>query len=96
MDARALNNSGDPTLAGVSSKLGKLQSERLMADYDLARPSPERPMQATAMLALAHDVIDQLDRLTAGTAGVPFDPVAAATSILNWAAVTGKSNVKRK
>jgi uncharacterized protein (UPF0332 family) len=92
----ALNNSGDPTLVAVSSKLGKLQSERLNADYDLARLSSERPTQATSTLALAHQVIDQLDRLTAGTAGVPFDPVAAAATILNWAAVTGKSNVKRK
>ncbi len=92
----ALNNSGDPTLVAVSAKLGQLHSERLVADYDLMRPSPERPTQATTMLTLTHDVIDQLDRLAAGTSAAPFDPVAAAAAILNWAAVTGKTNVRKK
>src|SRR5262245_14437134 len=92
----ALNNSGDATLVAVSSKLGKLQAERLAADYDLSRPGTERPAQAASMLTLAHEVIDQLDQLTAGTAGVPFDPVVAAAAILKWATVTGKSNVRPK
>ena len=92
----ALNNGGDPTLVAVSSKLGILHSERLAADYDLGRPGPDRPTQATAMLTLAQEIIDQLDRLPAGTAGVPFDPAAAAAAILNWATVTGKTNVRRK
>ena len=48
------------------------------------------------MVNLAQEVIDQLDQLAAGTAGVPFDPVAAAAAILHWAAVTGKTNVRRK
>jgi len=89
----ALNNSGDATLAAASSQLRTLYTERLAADYDLARPTPEQPAHASAMLALATDVID---RLAAGTATVPFDPVAAAAAILNWAAVTGKTNVKPK
>jgi hypothetical protein len=92
----ALNNSGDPTLVAVGSKLGILHAQRLAADYDLARPDPERPSQATTMLTLAQEVTDQLDRLLAGTAGVPFDPVAAAAAILNWASVTGKANVRKK
>jgi hypothetical protein len=48
------------------------------------------------MVSNARDVIDQLDRLVAGTAAVPFDPAVAAAAILNWAAVTGKTNVRRK
>lgn len=92
----ALNNSVDATLAAASSQLRTLYTERLAADYDLARPTPEQPAHASAMLALATDVIDRLDRLAAGTATVPFDPVAAAAAILNWAAVTGKTNVKPK
>jgi hypothetical protein len=92
----ALNNSGNPALVTVSSMLGILHSDRLTADYDLAKPTPEQPAQAAGALALATDVIDQLDRLAAGTAGLPFDPVAAAAAILNWAAVTGKTIVKRK
>lgn len=92
----ALNNGGDPALAAVSTKLGKLHSERLKADYDLARPDPERPSQAMASLVLANAVIDQLDRLLAGTAGVPFDAVAAAAAILKWATIAGKSNVRPK
>lgn len=70
--------------------------DRLGADYDLTRLTPEQPGRATQMATLAGDVIDQLDRLLAGTAGVPFDPAAAAAAILNWATVTGKTNVRRK
>jgi hypothetical protein len=92
----ALNNCGSPALTAASTKLGALHSERLAADYDLARPNPERPAQAVAMLTLAQEVIDRLDRLVAGTAAVRFDRAAAAAAILNWAAVTGKANVKRK
>jgi len=92
----ALNNSGDATLMAVSTTLRALHAERLAADYDLGRAVPEQPAHAAAMVAYATDLIDQLDRLVAGTAGVPFDPVAAAAAILNWAAVTGKTNVKRK
>jgi uncharacterized protein (UPF0332 family) len=92
----ALNNSGDATLALVNSQLRTLFTDRLAADYDLAKPAPEQRALAAVTLALATDVIDQLDRLAAGSAGVPFDPVAAAAAILNWAAVTGKTNVKRK
>src|SRR3954470_10709507 len=66
----ALNNSGDATLALVSSRLRALYTERLAADYELARPTPEQPAQAKAMIALATDAIDQLDRLLAGTAAV--------------------------
>lgn len=92
----ALNNSGDPNLAQVSSWLRTLYQERLAADYDLARPTLEQPGRATQRATLAGDLIDQLDRLLAGTAGVPFDPVSAAATILNWAALTGKTNVKPK
>jgi membrane peptidoglycan carboxypeptidase len=92
----ALNNSGNPALVALSSMLGILHSDRLAADYDLVKSAQEQPAQAAGALALATDVIDQLDRLAAGTAGVPFDPVAAAAAILNWATVTGKTNVKRK
>src|SRR5688572_23254735 len=79
----ALNNSGDVTLRAVGSNLRALFAERLAADYDLAMSTPEQPAHALSMLAAANDVIDQLDRLAAGTAGVPFDPVAAAAAILN-------------
>ena len=92
----ALNNGGHATLAAVSTTLRALHAERLAADYDLAWPTPELPAQAALMLGYAGRVIDQLDRLAAGTAGVPFDPVAVAAAILNWASVTGKSNVRRK
>jgi hypothetical protein len=92
----ALNNSGDPSLALVSSRLRTLYTDRLAADYDLGRPDPERPAQAALMVSSAASVIDQLDRLVSGTAAVPFDPAAAAAAILNWAAVTGKTNVKPK
>ena len=92
----ALNNSGDATLALVGNRLLPLYRERLAADYELAQPTPDQPARASAMLALATDVIDRLDGLLAGTAGVPFDPVAAAAAILNWAAVTGKTNVRKK
>src|SRR4051812_22851085 len=92
----ALNNSGDATLAVVSSQLRTLYADRLAADYDLTRPTPEQSAQASHVLTLAQDVIAHLDRLTAGTAAVPFDPVAAAQAILNWATVTGRANVRRK
>jgi hypothetical protein len=92
----ALNNSGDATLAAASSQPRAPYTERPAADYDSARPPPEQPARASATLALATDVIDRLDRLAAGTATVPFDPVAAAAAVLNWAAVTGKTNVRPK
>src|SRR5438874_2357643 len=87
----ALNNCGHATLAAVSTTLRALHAERLAADYDLGWPTPEQPAQAVLMVGYAGNVIDQLDRLVAGTAGVPFDPVAVAAAILNWAAVTGKA-----
>ena len=93
---QALNNSGDPNLAQASSWLRTLYQARLAADYDLSRPITEQPVHAALMVSDARDVIDQLDRLAAGTAGVPFDPTAAAAAILNWAAVTRKGNVRKK
>lgn len=92
----ALNNSGDATLVYVSARLHNLYADRLAADYDLTQPTAEQLSQASLMLAYATDVIDRLDRLLAGTAGAPFDPVAAAAAILNWATITGKSNVRPK
>jgi hypothetical protein len=92
----ALNNSGHPTLALMSSKLGTLHSERLAADYDLVKSNPEKPAHATMMLSIAREVIENLDQLVSGAPAAAFDASAAAQAILKWAAVTGKANVQPK
>src|SRR5262245_52679604 len=92
----AMNNSGHPTLALMSSKLGTLHSERLAADYDLGKTNPEKPARASLIMAIAKEVIENLDQLVSGAPAATFDASAAAQAILKWAAVTGKTNVQPK
>lgn len=91
----ALNNSGDARLVAIGSKLGKLHSERLIADYEPNRVACEKAGLAEAMLVRAEEIINGLDELSAGKSSSPFDAVKVANSILNWASLT-KKNLHRK
>ena len=87
----ALNNSGDAALAALGTKLGTLHSERRAADYDPGKPACEKVGHAELLVTLARQVVEALDQLSAGVSVTPFDPVAAKTTILAWAKLTGKS-----
>ena len=90
-----MNNSGDAKLVDIGKKLGKLHSERIIADYEPSRLACENAGQAEAMLWMAGEVIAGLDELSSGKTSTGFDAVQVANAILNWASLT-KKNLHRR
>lgn len=63
---RCLANAGDPAVAAAASDLGDLHSSRNRADYQLDRVDVEKAANASAVVALAADLIRTLDEAFQG------------------------------
>ena len=63
---RFLGNSKNEELEQISSDLGTLHSGRIAADYRLADPKAENPINVKALVGHAKKVIDTLERCCAG------------------------------
>jgi hypothetical protein len=58
-----LHNSGDPEISNVGSKLGDLETRRIDADYHLNDANVERQKTAEALVKMADNLIQKLDKL---------------------------------
>ena len=80
-----LNNSGDPEVVKVGSKLKDLHSRRIHADYRLARKEEENQKVAQALVELAGKMIRILDECR-------FEPkrFQITRAIRDWEIKTGQ------
>lgn len=76
----ALNNSGEESLRKVASELGRLHTERRLADYETKNRNPEQLVNAEAAVDLAANVIARLDEIRDRSTPERMGAIAIAVS----------------